>query len=135
ASRIDHTLRIIIFATVTRSQCGLLIGLWLGSVSFTQAQALPSSPIVFADGHVTVGGDVSASFGSADPGFFDYTDYEHSALRLLRIDVSGLVKGGDHFALLGELRSENRGDNLLRLSRPEAYALYVRVRPWRERNF
>ena len=34
-----------------------------------------------ADGRVTVGGDVSASFGSDDPGFFNYTDYEHSALR------------------------------------------------------
>jgi hypothetical protein len=112
-----------------------LISLWLGSGSQSLAQTLPSSPIVFADGHVTVGGDVSASFGSEDPGFFDYTDYEHSALRLLRIDVSGLVKGGDHFALLGELRTENRGDNLAHLGTPEAYALYVRVRPWRDRNF
>ena len=60
----------------------------LGLASPLRAQTLPSEPIALADGRVTVSGDVSASFGSRDPGFFDYTDYEHSALRLLRIDVS-----------------------------------------------
>src|SRR5205814_2398977 len=92
------------------------------------AQTLPSSPLVFADGHVTVAGDVSASYGSSDRGFFDYTDYEHSALRTMRIDISGIVKGGDRFTVVGELRTEN-------LERPQAYALYLRVRPWRARNF
>jgi hypothetical protein len=105
-----------------------LVFAWLGSAAAAGAQTLPSSPIVLADGHVTLGGDVSATFGSNDPGFFDYTDYEHSALRLLRVDVSGIVKGGDHFSIVGELRTENLG-------RPQAYALYLRVRPWRARNF
>jgi hypothetical protein len=104
-----------------------LVCAWLGSAAAAGAQTLPSSPIVLADGHVTLGGDVSATFGSSDPGFFDYTDYEHSALRLLRVDVSGIVKGGDHFSVVGELRTENFG-------RPQAYALYLRVRPWRGRN-
>src|SRR5689334_10673278 len=44
-------------------------------VSPAGAQILPSEPIAFADGRVTIGGDVSATFGSHDPGFFDYTDY------------------------------------------------------------
>ena len=97
------------------------------------AQTLPSSPLVFADGHVTIGGDVSASFGSDDgsrehPGFFNFTDYEHSALRTLRIDVSAIVKGGDRLSVVGEMRTEN-------FDRPEAYALYLRVRPWPTRNF
>ena len=48
------------------------------------AQILPAGPIVVGDGLVTLGGDVSASYGGADPGFFNYTDYEHSALRLFR---------------------------------------------------
>ena len=47
------------------------------------AQGLPSEPIALADGRVTISGDVSAGFGSDDPGFFNYTDYQHSALRML----------------------------------------------------
>src|SRR6185436_1783395 len=92
------------------------------------AQGLPSEPIALADGRVTVSGDVSASFGSRDPGFFDYTDYEHSALRLLRIDVSAVAKAGPHLSLLGEVRSEN-------LDSVRAYALYARIRPWTQRDF
>jgi hypothetical protein len=88
---------------------------------------------VFADGHVTIGGDVSASYGTDDgsrerPGFFNFTDYQHSALRTLRIDVSGMVKGGDRITVVGEMRTEN-------FDLPEAYALYVRVRPWPARSF
>jgi hypothetical protein len=92
------------------------------------AQTLPSEPIALADGRVTISSDVAASFGSEDPGFFDFTDYEHSALRLLRFDVSGQVKAGPHFALLGEVRTENAG-------RPLPYALFLRVRPWIGRDF
>jgi hypothetical protein len=91
-------------------------------------------------GRVTLGGGVSATFsctrssqsdagGCADDvGFFNYTDYEHSALRMLRVDFTGSVKAGEHVTLLGEVRSENI-DTL----RP--YALYVRVRPWSARAF
>lgn len=92
------------------------------------AQLLPSEPIVLANGRVTVSGDLSAGYGSDDPGFFDYTDYEHSALRLFRIDVTAAVKAGPHFTVLGEVRSENLG-----AVRP--YALYLRIRPWTTRDF
>lgn len=91
-----------------------------------RAQTLPADPIAFADGHVTVSGDVSASYGSPDPGFFNYTDYGHSALRLMRINVAATVKANDHFALLGDLQTEN-----LDTIRP--YALYARIRPWTTR--
>jgi hypothetical protein len=92
------------------------------------AQTLSSEPIVVGDGHVTIGGDVSASYGAADPGFFNYTDYEHSALRTLRIDISGAVTAGPHFAFLGEVRSENVGSL-------QPYAAYLRVRPWSAHDF
>jgi hypothetical protein len=98
-----------------------------GGAGSLAAQVLPSEPIAFADGRVTVGGDVSASIGSSDPGFFNYTDYEHSALRLLRVDVSAAVRLSPHFALLGEIRTENLGG-----VRP--YAFYLRIRPWTARN-
>jgi hypothetical protein len=101
------------------------------------AQALPSEPIALADGRVTVSGDISAGYAcqpstesvcGADVGFFNYTDYDHSALRLFRVDVAAAVKAGPHFTLLGEIRSENIGT-----VRP--YALYLRIRPWTNRDF
>ena len=92
------------------------------------AQTLPSEPISIAGGRVTLGGDVSATIGPEDPGFFTYTDYDHSALRMLRVDLSAAVKAGPHFTVLGEVRTENFGQ-----VRP--YALYVRIRPWTARNF
>ena len=92
------------------------------------AQRLPSEPIALANGRVTISGDVSAGYGSADDGFFNYTDYEHSALRLLRLGLTAAVKAGPHFTLLGEIRTENLGT-----VRP--YALYLRIRPWTTRDF
>ena len=88
---------------------------------------VPSEPIAFAGGRVTIGGDVSATYGSTDPGWFNYTDYEHSALRMLRIDVSAAVRAGAHVTLLGDVRTENLG-----LLRP--YGFYARIRPWATRN-
>lgn len=95
--------------------------------SIARAQTLPSEPIVVADGHVTIGGDVSATFGSADPGYFNYTDYEHDALRMLRLDLTASVRANDHISFLGDLRTEN-GDA------PTPYAFYVRIRPWVSRG-
>ncbi len=98
------------------------------AIRLAGAQTLPSEPIALADGRVTVSGDVSAGYGSEDAGFFNYTDYEHSALRLLRVDLTAAVKAGPHFTLLGEVRTENLGS-----VRP--YALYLRIRPWTTRDF
>jgi hypothetical protein len=92
------------------------------------AQGLPAEPIALAGGALTFGGDVSATIGPTDPGFFNYTDYKHSVLRMLRIDLSAALRAGHHFSLLGEIRSENLGQ-----VRP--YALFVRIRPWTARNF
>ena len=102
--------------------------LLLCAARLADAQALPSEPISLANGRVVVSGDVSAGYGSEDPGFFNYTDYNHSALRLLRLDLTAAVKAGPHFTLLGEIRTENLGT-----VRP--YALYLRIRPWTTRDF
>jgi hypothetical protein len=100
-------------------------GLWAARGG---AQTLPSAPITFADGHVTIGGDVSATYGSADPAFYNYTDYEHSLLRMLRVDLSAIVNAGGHLALLADLQTEN-------LDSVHPYALYLRIRPWTARAF
>jgi len=120
-------------ARIARLTCLLIAGI----SRLAMAQALPSEPIALADGRVTVSGDVSAGYAcdvslahycGDDLGFFDYTDYEHSALRLFRVDVSAAVRAGAHFTLLGEIRTENLG-----VLRP--YALYLRIRPWTTTNF
>jgi hypothetical protein len=92
------------------------------------AQTLPATPLVFGDGRVTLGGDVTWSIAPEDAGFFNYTDYAHSALRMVRLAMMASVKAGDHVALLAEVRSENGG-------RPEPYGFYLRIRPWTMRAF
>ena len=106
---------------------GLVIVCAIGAGRPARAQMLRSEPIVVGE-RLTVSGNVSASIAPEDPGFFNYTDYEHSALRLLQIDVSAMFKAGDHVSFLGELRTENLGT-------PLPYAFYVRIRPWTKRRF
>ena len=126
----SHGLRIALLAAVL--VCGVSLSV--------HAQWNPSESLVFGDGRLTLGGDVSATFSCAgtgaeddgacgdDLGFFNYTDYEHSAVRMLRIDVSADLRAGRHVSLLGEMRTENG-------SRPVPYALYLRIRPWPTRAF
>jgi hypothetical protein len=91
------------------------------------AQALPEGPIRAFDGRVVVSGEVIATVGNSDDiAFFNYTDYEHNALRMIRLGVSGVYRPATWLALVGELRSEDLGH-------PTPYAAYVRVRPWRNR--
>jgi hypothetical protein len=103
------------------------------------AQVLPAEPLTFGTGWLTIGGDVAATASCAsvqgnnsrcttDTGFFNFTDYQHSALRMLIVGLTAEVKAGDRIAVLAEIRSENGG-------LPDPYALYVRVRPWRARGF
>ena len=53
-------------------RAALFAVLALGYSVPARPQALPSEPVTFADGRVTVGGDVAASIGAADPGFFNW---------------------------------------------------------------
>jgi hypothetical protein len=87
------------------------------------AQTLPSEPVTFANGRIVIGGDLAVSVGPDDPGFFNYTDYEHSTLRELRVGVTAAVRASSRVSFLGELRSENF-DTL------QPFALYARVRPF-----
>ena len=103
-----------------------------------RAQERRSDPVVLGDGVLTLGGDASVTFSCADSpnqgacgedtGFFNYSDYQHSALRNLRLDVSADWRPNPHVSLLAELRSENG-------AAPRPYALYVRLRPWKRRAF
>ena len=102
-----------------------------GSVS---AQSLPSAPITLGNGLLTLGSQVDVSAGPSDyEGWFNYTDYQHDALRLFRAGISGALRTGTHLEVLGDVRAEadiTEGEWILR-----PYALYVRVRPWAGRAF
>jgi len=93
------------------------------------AQEWPSRPISLASGAVTIGTDISISATPQDDSegaWFNYTDYEHNALRLFRVGVTADVRVAERVSVLTEVRSEN-GDAI------KPYALYIRVRPWRDR--
>jgi hypothetical protein len=91
------------------------------------AQSLPADPISLASGRVVLGGEAAASTGSADDGFFNYSDYQHSTLREFRVGLTALVRASDRVSFLGEFRSENLGH-------VSPYAAYARVRPFPRRR-
>lgn len=97
------------------------------------AQGLGTDPITLAGGRVALGGDFSVVASCAhlpdgagcgeDQGFFNYSDYNHSTVRIARLAFSAAVRANRQFSFLTEVRSENG-------ERPEPYALYARIRPW-----
>jgi hypothetical protein len=80
------------------------------------------------DGQLLVSGEVVATISDPDAiGFFNYTDYEHNALRLFRFSLSGSWQPARRIAFVGEMRTED-------LDRPRAYAAYIRFRPWLDKG-
>ena len=105
----------------------LLLLAWCGIASGAAAQELPSEPVTFGGGRVVIGGDVAASIAPVDTGYFNYSDYGHSTLREIRLGMTAAVRATDRVAVLADLRTENFG-------RVTPFALYARIRPWRERR-
>src|SRR5213078_3532565 len=79
-------------------------GVWLSLPA--SAQDLPSGPVTFGNGRVAVGTDISFSTSTehdtdSDPvhaGWFNYTDYEHDTMRLMRVGVTADVQLTDRIA-------------------------------------
>ncbi len=92
------------------------------------APARAGDPLTFAGGHLRLGGEVSGTYSNEDRGYFNYSDYGRSMLRLFRVSLEAEARLGPHLALLGELRTDN-------LDSPRPYALYLRLRPWEKRSF
>lgn len=99
-----------------------------GVAASAAAQALPSTPVTIGDGRVVLGGEASIAIAPQDLGFFNYSDYEHSTLRELRLGMTAMVRATDRISVLGELRSEN-------FSHVTPFALYARIRPFPARRF
>ncbi len=92
-------------------------------------QGLPEEPLRTPDGRLTVSAEAVATFGPSDEtAYFNYTDYEHNALRLFRLGAAAVWKPADWLALATEVRSED-------LEAPRVYAAYARIRPFRDHPF
>ena len=79
--------------------------------------------MALAGGRLLLAGDASATYGSDDPGWFTYTDYETSALRRIRAGLTIEVRASRRLAFLTEIRAET-GTGV----RP--YAWFVRLTPF-----
>jgi hypothetical protein len=115
----------MITVRIAAASCALM----LACPATARPQALPSEPVSVGGGRLVVSGQVSASFSSDpdDPGWFNYTDYEHNTLRLIRLGMTAAFKAASRVTVLGEVRTEN-------WDAVQPYALYVRVRPWLSRS-
>jgi hypothetical protein len=90
---------------------------------------VPDRPYGLAGGRVVLSGDVSAVVGRPDTtAFFNYTDYEHNALRLARLRLLGEWRVRARLSVLGEVRTEN-------VDGVQVAALYVRWQPFAGRDF
>lgn len=106
-----------------RALCALLVVVGVSDATAQPADA-PLSP---AGGRLAVGGEVTATYGSEDPGFFNYATYAYDPLRNLRVVIDGAFRPMRRVELLGQLRTDN-------LSSARLAALYVRIRPWARRD-
>jgi hypothetical protein len=96
-------------------------------VCLAAAGALAAEPVSFLGGRVRLGGEVSGTIAPHDLGWFNYSDYEVSSLRLFRVDVAAEAQLAPFASVLFDVRSDN-------LAAPRVYALYLRLRPWAGRE-
>ena len=101
--------------------------------ALASAQLLPQETVSLAGGRLTVGGDITATVAPDDEGQFNYTDYERSALQLLRLGLTASFRPVERIALVTELRAEGDTNGGPWTALP--FAAYVRVRPWKDHPF
>lgn len=90
-----------------------------------QTQEAAAAP---APRRVTAGGEVTLVTGPVDDeAFFNFTDYEHNALRIARVRLMGEWRLASRLSILGEARTEN-GDGI------QVPAFYGRWQPWARRD-
>jgi len=111
----------------------LTLAIALVCPAVVSAQLLPQETVSLAGGRLTLGGEVTATVAPDDTGQFNYTDYERSALQLLRLGITASFRPIERIALVTELRAEGDTDGGPWTALP--FAAYVRVRPWKDRPF
>ncbi len=90
------------------------------------APARAEPPVTFFGDRLRLGAEVSGTYGSDDPGYFNYSDYSISRYRLFRIDLAAELRLVPAAAVLADVRLDN-------LEHPRVYALYLRLAPWKDR--
>ena len=110
---VNHVRPLVVAALAAVSLCG---------ASDASAQSGPTQPVTFLDGRLLFAGDASATYGSADPGWFTYADYETHTLRRVRAGLTIEARPSRRLVFLAELRAQS-GSGI----RP--YAWYVRFNP------
>jgi hypothetical protein len=96
-------------------------------VCLAAAGARAGEPVSLLGGRVRLGGEVSGTIAPEDLGWFNYSDYEVSSLRLFRVDLAAEARLASFASVLFDVRSDN-------LAAPRVYALYLRLRPWAGRE-
>jgi hypothetical protein len=110
------------------SSHGVVKGVTLAvAVGLAAAVAGADEPLSLLGGRLRLGGAVSGTIAPEDQGFFNYSDYEVSSLRLFRIDLAAEARLARFASVLLDLRTDN-------LHEPRVYALYLRLRPWTDRE-
>lgn len=119
-----------LLARAALAVCLLALG---AGTSFAQ---LPSEPITLFDGRLVMSGELRVTLAPLDEGYFNASDYNHNLLRLLTIGLLAEGRVNDRISVLANVedrtavgRLQGGGDRHVLLP----YALFVRVRPWRNR--
>jgi hypothetical protein len=109
----------------SRMRCVLFLYPAVLGVCASAAVAQEAEP---EETHFLYGGEVVANVAPVDPGYFNHTDYGDDSLRLFRVNFALELRASETFSVLTEIRSDN-------LDAPRPYALYARIRPFREHAF
>ena len=107
-----------------RALCALLL---VASVRQAAAQPSAETPRGGVADRVSVGGELTATVGSTDPGFFNYATYGYDPLRNVRVVLDASVRASRQVEVLAQLRTDG-------MSHARLTALYLRVRPWQARE-
>lgn len=90
-------------------------------------EAASARDLPLLGGRLRLAGELSGTIGPQDEGYFNYSDYDTSRLRLFRVDLAAELRLAAVASLLVDLRSDN-------LHHTGIYACYLRLTPWRERT-
>jgi hypothetical protein len=103
----------------------LWVALFVAAAADASAQQPADAPPQPVD-RIAVGGEITATYGSLDPGFFNYATYAYDPLRNVRVVFDASVRPMRQLELLAQVRTDG-------LSQARMAALYLRVRPWADR--
>jgi hypothetical protein len=92
------------------------------SAALSLVVVAPVAPQSLLGGRLRLGGEVSGTISPEDDGYFNYSDYQTSQLRLFRVELAAELAVHPLASVLADVRSDNLGA-------PRVYALYLRLAP------